>query len=117
MKTSRIVSVLVVLGLLASPAFALLTYNNIDWPGDGILETGNLRVDDNGNVGIPYNNVDARIWDVGANSYESYDRPVSDKEVLIVFGKTTSGDVGVNITADQYARYWDASAAAWVLVG
>ena len=114
MKTSNIVSVLVVLGLLATQSSALLTYNNIDWPSEGPLDRGRLRVDDNGNVGIPMGG-SARIWDVGT-SYTDYGRPATDPDVLLVLGKTASGDVAIATGEDasQGAWFWDASASSWI---
>ena len=114
MRVSKAILAVLVLSLSAAPASALLQYSNIDWPGEGPIETGSrLRVDDNGNVGISMT-TSARIWDVGASTYTDYGRPASDREVMLVHGKTTSGDVAIAYEEGQGAWFWDASASTWV---
>ena len=50
MRVSRVLLAVLVLSLLASPAFALLTYNQIDWPGEGLIsnkQTANIVIREN----------------------------------------------------------------------
>ena len=107
MKTSRIFSVLVVLGLLVTPALALYSYSNINWPGEGPLDAGYpLTVDHNGVVGIAMGS-SARTWDGGSN-YDDWGAP-DGRQVERVYGKTTSGYVAIQTDGDQWAWYYDGS--------
>ena len=109
MKISKFLLAVLALGLLAAPASALLQYSNINWPGEGPLDTGDpITVDHNGVVGIAWGS-SARTWDGGSN-YDDWGGPAG-RQVERVFGKTTSGYIATQTDGDQWA--WYSNGSTW----
>ncbi len=115
MKTSNIVAVLVVLGLVASPAFAGYTYVQIDpkFPSKDLTNVRNLKVDQSGDVSIAWR-YEALFYNAWTDTTTVLVGPAGGtKRLTWVYGRTALGEVAaMGKDGFGYTFYYDGT--SWV---